>query len=82
MSLMLEVAGASGLAASLLGWIVRRRRPRRVSLYDEKPLGMSDATYANRRARRRVYRALAWLPVDALTGLALGALLAYLLLPR
>lgn len=69
---------ATGLVAGTLSWRKRQRR-RRVSLYDERPIGMSEAKYARRQTRQRLYRRVAWLAVDAVAGTAFGWMFAHAL---
>jgi hypothetical protein len=77
----LELSAAVGLVASLLGWVLRRPR-RRVSFYDETPIGLSEAQYARQKRRRRLYRKAAWATIDALAGATFGWLLTNLILQR
>lgn len=70
-----------GVIAFAVSWRVRGRW-RRVSFYDETPLGVSNAQYARRQARQRLYARSAWAVVDSLAGAALGWFVAVSLLPR
>ena len=54
MKLQLVLVLVPALVAAIVGW--RAARWRRRSLYDEKPLGMSDAAYARRGRRRYLVR--------------------------
>jgi hypothetical protein len=73
MKLQLVLVLVPALVAALLGW--RAARWRRRSLYDEAPLGMSDAVYARRERRRylvrRVWMAIVYGAVGAAIGLGI-----------
>ena len=79
MSPTLGFSAVAGLVTSALGWRLRRRH-RHVSLYDERPIGMSEADYARRRARRRVWRRVAFLVIDMAAGAAIGWVLPHVLI--
>ena len=68
---------ALAIVAGVIGWRVPRKRRR--SLYDEKPLGMSDAAYKRREQRRELIRrcaaALIYGGLGGLIGWAVGLLL-------
>ena len=68
LQLMLVLALALGGAA--LGWHAARRRWR--SLYDEKPIGMSDGAYHRRQQRRHLLRRLSNTTLYAVIGAAIG----------
>jgi hypothetical protein len=70
MKLQLVLVLAPALAAAFLGW--RAARWRRRSLYDEKPLGMSDAAYARRERRRHFVRRLTNAILYGVGGAAVG----------
>ncbi|HYD05176.1 MAG TPA: hypothetical protein VEC60_05600 [Reyranella sp.] len=71
---------ALALIAGAVGWRTARRRRR--SLYDEKPLGMSDRTYGRREQRRHLIRRLAVTALYAALGAGIGwAIGLYLRLP-
>ena len=54
MKLQLVLVMVPALVGAIVGW--RATRWRRRSLYDEQPLGMSDAAYARREHRRYLIR--------------------------
>jgi hypothetical protein len=70
MKLQLALVLALALIGGVWGWRAVRRRWR--SLYDEKPVGMSDATYHRRQYRRHLYRRLATAALYAAIGAAIG----------
>ena len=70
MQLQLELVLALALIAGVLGWHGARRRRR--SIYDEKPLGMSDAAYQRRERRRHLIRRLSVAALYAALGAGLG----------
>jgi hypothetical protein len=69
LALMLVLA----VLAGALGWYVARKRRR--SIYDEKPIGMSDAAFQQRGQRRHAMRRLAVATLYAAVGAVLGGLL-------
>lgn len=70
MKLQLALVVALALVGSALGWRATRRRWR--SLYDEKPLGMSDAGYQRRERLRYLLRRLANATLYGAIGAAIG----------
>jgi len=58
------------LVGGALGWRATRRRWR--SLYDEKPVGMSDRDYQRRLHRRHTVRRLLNTVLYAVIGAAIG----------
>lgn len=54
MKLQLLLVMVPALVGAIVGW--RATRWRRRSLYDEQPLGMSDAAYTQRERRRYLVR--------------------------
>jgi hypothetical protein len=70
MKLQLVLVLVPALAAAFLGW--RATRWRRRSLYDEKPIGMSDAAYARRERRRHLVRRLTNAILYGVGGAAVG----------
>jgi hypothetical protein len=73
MKLQLVLVLVPALVAAIVGW--RAARWRRRSLYDEKPVGMSDAAYARRERRRylvrRVWMAIAYGVAGAAAGVGI-----------
>jgi hypothetical protein len=74
MQLQLGLVLAMTAIAGIWGW--RRTRRRWRSLYDEKPVGMSDADYERRVQRRYLFRRLAngalYAAIDAALGWGIG----------
>ena len=61
---------ALALVGAGLGWRATRRRWR--SLYDEKPVGMSDQDYQRRQHRRHTFRRIFNIVLYAVIGAAIG----------
>jgi hypothetical protein len=70
MTFQLVLVVALALVGSGLGWRATRRRWR--SLYDEKPVGMSDRDYQKRQHRRHTFRRFANTLLYAAIGAAIG----------
>ena len=70
MKLQLVLVLVPALVGAIVGW--RSARWRRRSLYDEKPIGMSDEAYARRQRRRRVVRRLSAAVLYGLAGAVVG----------
>jgi hypothetical protein len=70
MKLQLVLVIASALVGAIVGW--RAARWRRRSLYDEKPLGLSDAAYLRRGRRRHLVRRAASAILYGLIGAVAG----------
>jgi hypothetical protein len=70
MDLQLELVLAFALVGGVFGW--RTSRKQRRSLYDEKPVGMSDEAYARRQQRRHLVRRVFNAFIYALVGAAIG----------
>ena len=77
MILQLVLVIVPALVGAIVGW--RATRFRRRSLYDEKPVGMSDAAYGRLERRRYAVRRLTSAVIYGLAGAAVGAgLILYL----
>jgi hypothetical protein len=61
--------------AGLAGWRITRRR--RYSLYDEKPVGMSDEVYRRRELRRHHFRRFLRTTLYAALGATIGLLISH-----
>ena len=70
MKLQLVLVIVPALVGAIVGWRVARWQRR--SLYDEKPLGMSDEAYARRLRRRHVVRRMSSAVLYGLAGAAVG----------
>ncbi|HEY4167460.1 MAG TPA: hypothetical protein VGM96_11815 [Reyranella sp.] len=70
MKLQLVLVIVPALVGAILGW--RAARLRRRSLYDEKPLGMSDEAYARRERRRHRARRTSSALLYGLIGAVIG----------
>src|SRR5690349_20873438 len=79
MVLVWGLQAAFGLVAVASGVKLHGRR-RRVSFYDDTPLGMSGDQYERVRERRRHYRRLLWAVADAVVGTGVGWLIAMVFL--
>lgn len=77
MKLQLVLVVVPALVGAIVGWRAARRRRR--SLFDEKPLGMSEEDYARRERRRHLTRRASIAILYGLVGAAAGiGLLLYL----
>lgn len=70
MKFQLVLVVVLALVAGGLGWRATRRRWR--SLYDEKPIGMSDRDYQRREHRRHTFRRFTNTVFYAAIGAAIG----------
>jgi hypothetical protein len=70
MKFQLVLVVALALVGAGLGWRATRRRWR--SLYDEKPVGMSDREYQRRQHRRHTFRRFFNTALYAAIGAAIG----------
>jgi hypothetical protein len=70
MKIQLALVVVLALVGAGLGWRATRRRWR--SLYDEKPVGMSDRDYQRREQRRYMYRRMFNTVLYAVIGAAIG----------
>jgi hypothetical protein len=70
MGLQLVLVLALALVGGALGWRAARRRWR--SLYDDKPIGMSDRSYQRRQQRRHLFRRLTYTALYGAIGAAIG----------
>lgn len=78
MKLQLVLVIVPALVGAIAGW--RAARWRRRSLYDEKPLGMSDADYARRERRRHLVRRSSSAMLYGLIGAVVGLGVVFLYL--
>ncbi len=67
---LLVLVLAPALGAALVGWRTTHRR--RHSLYDEKPVGMSDADYSRRERRRYLVRRISATTLYGVAGAVIG----------
>jgi len=77
MKLQLVLVIVPALVGAIAGW--RATRWRRRSLYDEKPLGMSDAAYARRERRRDLVRRAYSAILYGLGGVGVGIVVIFYL---
>lgn len=70
MKFQLVLVVVLALVGGGLGWRATRRRWR--SLYDEKPVGMSDRDYQRREHRRHIFRRFAKSMIYAAISAAIG----------
>jgi hypothetical protein len=70
MKLQLLLVVASALVGAIVGW--RATRWQRRSLYDEKPIGMSNEAYGRRQRRHHVVRRISSAALYGLAGGAVG----------
>jgi hypothetical protein len=73
MKLQLVLVIVPALVGAIVGW--RAARWRRRSLYDEKPMGMSDEAYARRERRRHLVRRSYSAVLYGLVGAVVGVLI-------
>jgi hypothetical protein len=70
MKLQLGLVLALAMIGAAVGWHNARRRRR--SLYDEKPVGMSDAAYQRLERHRHLFRRLSIAVLYGVIGAAIG----------
>jgi hypothetical protein len=70
MILQLILVGAAALVAGVSGWRISTRMSRRVSFYDNRPLGMSETHY---RQRQQVKAGLRRSSISLLCAIAASA---------